>query len=512
MAMAKTFSASPLGVDGFIVEVEAASQASSRQILITGLAGEVVKESRERIRACLNGLGFRVPKGKTVIHLSPASQRKQGSQFDLAIAMSLLVAEEHLSDFALGSLAFLGELSLDGHIRAVPACLSLAETLSKNPSIHFVFVPKGNEQEAALIGSEKVRVVDHLKDIFEFLRSKVPPPAAIFKASESSTRNDFPSLDSVQGQNLAKRALQVALAGGHHFLMMGSPGVGKSLLARCAPHLLPPLEDEERREVAKCRVGKEEFSQTRPFRAPHHSISYAGLLGGGSAIVQPGEVTLAHRGVLFLDELAEFRRDAVEGLRIPLEEGCVSISRVGYAVRLPARFLLIAAMNPCPCGNSGVSGSKRPCICSQEQLSAYRKKVSGPLWDRIDLGVALSHPRKQATPSALSQKAVKDSIASALKIQRKRAGSILHYRNADMPMEHEAFALGRSDRDWVDQLVCREGLSYRGRDRLIRVARTVADLARETAIARVHLLESWSLKCPPPHLIQSLASAMPPSP
>jgi len=360
----RTFSATLSGISGVVIEVEAARQNALPQIHITGLPGEIIKESRERVRACLNHLGFDVPSSRLVVNLSPAGARKQGSQFDLAIAVSVLMAEGFLKNVRSERLALLGELSLDGRVLRVPGVMGLIEPFEARDDIDMVLVPRENLWEANLMGSRKARPIRHIAEVIEFLSGKREIP--IEKAVPPEAKKPIPQvhLDDVIGQHLAKRSLQIALAGHHHLLFLGTPGVGKSLLASCAPSLLPPLLSDDWTEVVKNFTycpDQRPADRVPPFRAPHHSISGAGLLGGGSGFVIPGEVTLAHAGILFLDELPEFRSDVIDGLREPLQVGTIQLNRIGHAIQLPAKFILIAAMNPCPCGYSSV---ERRCHCS----------------------------------------------------------------------------------------------------------------------------------------------------
>ncbi|MBI4405236.1 MAG: ATP-binding protein, partial [Deltaproteobacteria bacterium] len=361
----KTYSATQDGIDGAVVEIEASRQKALPQIHITGLPGDIVKESRERVRGCLVNLGYDVPSSRIIVHLSPAYSRKQGSQLDVAIAVSVLAAEGLVKPDNLPRVGCLGELSLDGRIRKISGAVSLIEALEKCPQVKTLLIPKENAQDAVLIKSQKVKLVSSFGEICEFLAGRselttIKADTPVFVSPQSEY-----SLDDVVGQNLAKRALQIALAGRHHFMLVGPPGVGKSMIAHCAQSLMPPLEWNELVEVCKnydCHGGRSPADLSRPFRSPHHTISSAGLLGGGSGVVMPGEVTLAHCGILFLDEFPEFRKDAIEGLREPLQSGKVHLHRVGQALNLPARFVLITAMNPCPCGYYW--GGPKRCSCT----------------------------------------------------------------------------------------------------------------------------------------------------
>lgn len=479
------------------MEIEASLQKSLPAIVITGLPGDVVKESRERIRACLSALGFDVPSSRVVIHLSPATEKKQGSQLDLGVAVALLAEEGVLkSRRRLESCAFLGELSLDGRIRGVRGALALAEALVECAKVGTLIVPADNAVEVGLLLSHKVQAVSNLSEVIRLLETDEPlaePPATPF--SPRPIPNS--ALDGVEGQPLAKRALQIAIAGRHHLLMIGPPGVGKSLIAHAARHLLPPLEKSELIQLIK-HQGYFDSTQTdyglRPFRSPHHSISPAGLIGGGSASVNCGEVTLAHGGILFLDELPEFRKDALEGLREPMQNGEIHLNRVGARLTLPARFLLLAAMNPCPCGYS--LDARRRCTCPPGKPEAYRRKISGPLYDRLDLAVVLSRPSGVTGGERFPLKAFLPPIEKAHRAQAARWGGDGRF-NSDGAVDTKfgAFAVGEEGTRWLDGLCTREAVSFRSLHKTLRVARTIADLEGEESIGMPHLLEAWSLRC-----------------
>jgi len=499
---AKTFSATLQGIDGLVIEVEAVSQKSLPQIHITGLPGDVIRESRERVRACLVNLGFDIPSSRLVIHLSPASARKQGSQFDLAIAMGVLVSEGMLFDSDLSAFAFLGELSLDGRIQPIPGAVALIEALEREPQIKTILLPQGNEWEAGLASRGKVKLVNNIVEVIDFIRGKMTLESATTLPKVPQSLGVVPNIDLVRGQSLAKRAMQIALAGRHHLLLVGPPGVGKSLLAGCAPALLPPLADEEMIEIVKnysLLFDPKTFNFRRPFRSPHHSVSASALLGGGSGQVIPGEVTLAHGGVLFLDEFPEFRRDVVEGIREPLQSGEIHLHRIGHALRLPARFTLIAAMNPCPCGYS-LSPQVR-CRCPVEKIRGYRKRVSGPLLDRMDLCVVLNPPRTEAPGpirAPFTQREIGLSIQSAWVLQEKRFRQTPGVRqNGDLAILDADldFHLEKPEKDWLDALTKKELMSYRGLAKILKVARTIADLEQSSSILLSHLSEAWSLRC-----------------
>lgn len=488
--ISKTFSSSHHGVDGILIEVQASVQNALPQIHVTGLPGTVVKESRDRLEACFAGLGFNIPSGRVVVHLSPANAPKQGSHFDLPIALAVLAAEGRLPVSAVGKIGALGELSLDGRLRAISGAVPLIESLEKNREIETILVPRENGLDAALLNSKKVFVAGNLGECIDFIRGEkkltVPDPTR-----KKIRKKEFHlTLDMIMGQWLAKRALQVALAGEHHLLFLGAPGVGKSLLAYASGDLLPALYLEE--EITLHKIygivpNGVDFDGRRPFRSPHHSISIQGLLGGGTGVLYPGEISLAHAGILFLDEFLEFRRDAMEGLREPLQSGVVHLQRAQTHFTFPARFTCIAAMNPCPCGYS--LSPDKSCRCAPEKVQLYRKRLSGPILDRMDLAVILGSPLEEAGGlPAFSHREVQGSI--------RRVREIRRHRGNEISWEHESLKLDAPSEEWLKERTKSRGLSLRAVHKVIRIARTVADLENQSNITKNHVMEAWDLKCP----------------
>lgn len=498
----KTYSSAVDGIGAATVQIEAISLNSLPQIHLTGLPGEVVKESRERVRACLVNLGYDVPTAKVLVHLSPANIKKTGSHYDLAIAVAVLASESKLLNVQLQRYAFLGEVSLDGSIRTIKCALPLVEALVENPDIKNVIIPKGNETEGTLINNKKILLANSLQQVIDFLKDKVVLPECQ-KAPHQARNFEFNLLDQIIGQEHAKRALQISLAGRHHLLLVGKPGVGKSMLSNASRGLLPELTSSELIDVLKIygissSDGKDILeSKQPPFRTPHHSISANALLGGGGGTVWPGEVSLAHQGVLFMDEFPEFRRDAIEGLREPMQNGILNLNRIGKSLTLPARFTLIAAMNPCPCGM--YSSLQNRCRCSPEKLSQYKRKLSRPIMDRMSLMANLSDPKEShSAVNPLGYLEVKSSIRSAIEIQRSRFSE---NKNVSANGEVEClqgfsdFTISSESETWIKAKQQSEFMSFRSKDHLIKVARTIADLEKKKNIEQNHIVEAWGLRC-----------------
>ena len=472
------------------VKVEVSITRGTPMIQIVGLAHGAVREGRERIRAAVSQIGLHVPGLRITVNLAPADIPKEGASFDLPITLGILAAAGEVPAERLEGTLVVGELGLDGALRPTRGALPVALHVADASDLDRLVLPEDNATEARAAPGLEVAGFGSLAEVVAFLRDgEIPPPRAP-RGRRATTRSTAPAdLAAVRGQGSARRALEIAAAGGHNVLMCGPPGAGKTSLARCLPGILPPLDRRESVEltalhsVAGTLAPGSGLLTTRPFRAPHHSISEAGLVGGGS-IPRPGEVSLAHRGVLFLDELPEFRRGALESLRQPLEEGAVCIVRARARVLYPARFALVAAMNPCPCGR--LLDRETGCTCSESAVRGYQRRVSGPLLDRIDLHVtvpALTWGELSA-PGAESSAVVRDRVLAARSRARARARKTTAADPlASVGLDRESVALLQAATD-------RLGLSARGVHRAVRVARTIADLEGRHGVRASHVAEA----------------------
>ncbi|MDP3978465.1 MAG: YifB family Mg chelatase-like AAA ATPase [Pseudomonas sp.] len=489
MSLAIVHSRAQVGVEAPAVTVEAHLANGLPSLALVGLPETAVKESKDRVRSAILNSAFDFPPRRITLNLAPADLPKDGGRFDLAIALGILAASGQVPTTALEQLECLGELALSGAVRPVRGVLPAA--LAARAAGRTLVVPKANAEEASLASGLVVIAVEHLLELAAHLNGQTP--IAPYQAQGLLRRTQpYPDLAEVQGQVAAKRALLVAAAGSHNLLLTGPPGTGKTLLASRLPGLLPPLDEQEALEVAAIHsvashTPLDAWPQ-RPFRNPHHSASGPALVGGGSR-PQPGEITLAHQGVLFLDELPEFDRKVLEVLREPLESGQIVIARARDKVRFPARFQLVAAMNPCPCGFLGDPSGR--CRCGAEQIQRYRGKLSGPLLDRIDLHVTVA---REATALHVPPSEGADTATGAALVARARQRQILRQGVAnaflDLPGLRQHCGLHAADQNWLESACERLGLSLRAAHRVLKVARTLADLEQAEQIARSHLAEA----------------------